>query len=211
MASEQTSKRILLTGGKGFYEEKRSRFLGESFPVENEEDALCVIAGMKKKYYDARHNCYAFIVNGVNRSSDDGEPSGTAGRPILSVLEGEGIDSVLVVVTRYFGGVLLGGGGLVRAYTAAAKDAIAHSETAVLKLCCRVRASVDYAAFEKIRRLSDRSGFSISGVEYSEDVAFTATGVSGTGDIIRRSLSDLTGGKAVILPEEENVWIREKE
>ena len=112
-------------GGEGEITEKKSRFIATVCPVHSEEEALAFIEKMKKKYWDARHNCYAYIL-GENqscmRSSDDGEPQGTAGHPMLDVLTGEKLYDVAVVVTRYFGGVLLGTGGLVRAYSKAVQD-----------------------------------------------------------------------------------------
>lgn len=106
--------------------EKRSRFIGHVWPVESEEEARGYIEAMKKKYYDARHNCWCYRIKegGVERYSDDGEPQGTAGQPMLNVFQREEVTNVCCVVTRYFGGVLLGAGGLVRAYTQSAKDAL---------------------------------------------------------------------------------------
>ena len=119
--------KTVLEGGTGEIIEKKSRFIATVRPVRNEEEALAFLEEMRKQYWDARHNCYAYSV-GRNREytrcSDDGEPSGTAGRPMLDVILGEDIYNVAVVVTRYFGGVLLGTGGLIRAYTNAAKEAL---------------------------------------------------------------------------------------
>ena len=112
------SYRVLLSGGEGEIVEKKSRFIATIRKCENEEEAVAFIEEMKKKYWDARHNCSAFIIGSrgeLTRCSDDGEPSGTAGRPMLEVLTGSGIRNIAVVVTRYFGGTLLGTGGLVRA------------------------------------------------------------------------------------------------
>ena len=114
--------RVLLSGGEGEIVEKKSRFISTIRKCETEEEAVAFIEEMKKKYWDARHNCSAFIIGSrgeLTRCSDDGEPSGTAGRPMLEVLTGSGIRNIAVVVTRYFGGTLLGTGGLVRAYSKA--------------------------------------------------------------------------------------------
>lgn len=124
--------------GYGEYEEKKSRFLGEALPVTSEEEVRTELARIRKKYYEARHHCYAYVIGGVpgntvqgnatiRRSSDDGEPSGTAGAPILSVIDGKACSNVLIVVTRYFGGTLLGTGGLVRSYTKAASLALENA------------------------------------------------------------------------------------
>ena len=123
--------KAVFTGGQGEIVEKKSRFIANVRPVETEEEALAFIEEMRKKYYDARHNCFAFCV-GVEREtlrcSDDGEPSGTAGKPMLEVLTGGEIHNVAVVVTRYFGGTLLGTGGLVRAYTQATQEGLKNSQ-----------------------------------------------------------------------------------
>ena len=114
------TQKILYKGGEGELIEKKSRFIATTRPVESEEEALAFIAEMKKKYWDATHNCSAFVIGDrqqIQRCSDDGEPQGTAGRPMLDVLLGEDIHNMAVVVTRYFGGTLLGTGGLVRAYS----------------------------------------------------------------------------------------------
>ena len=122
--------KTVLEGGTGEIVEKKSRFIATVRPVKNEEEALAFLEEMRKKYWDARHNCYAYSI-GKNREftrcSDDGEPSGTAGRPMLDVILGEDIYNVAVVVTRYFGGVLLGTGGLVRAYSKAVQEGLAGS------------------------------------------------------------------------------------
>ena len=122
MQTTSEGYRVVYEGGEGEITEKKSRFIATVRPVESEEEATTFIAEMKKKYWDARHNCSAFVIGErqeLNRCSDDGEPAQTAGRPMLDVLLREGVTNVAVVVTRYFGGVLLGTGGLVRAYQAA--------------------------------------------------------------------------------------------
>ena len=135
------SYRVLLSGGEGEIVEKKSRFIATIRKCETEEEAVAFIEEMKKKYWDARHNCSAFIIGSrgeLTRCSDDGEPSGTAGRPMLEVLTGSGIRNIAVVVTRYFGGTLLGTGGLVRAYTQAVKEGLAHCETGILRKGCEL-------------------------------------------------------------------------
>ena len=141
------SYRILLEGGQGEYVEKKSRFIATVRKCESEEEAVRFIEEMKKKYWDARHNCSAFVIGSrgeLTRCSDDGEPSGTAGRPMLEVLTGEGIRNVAVVVTRYFGGVLLGTGGLVRAYTQAVKEGLKNSVVGCMRFGCKVEVTTDY-------------------------------------------------------------------
>ena len=133
--------RVLLSGGEGEIVEKKSRFISTIRKCETEEEAVAFIEEMKKKYWDARHNCSAFIIGSrgeLTRCSDDGEPSGTAGRPMLEVLTGSGIRNIAVVVTRYFGGTLLGTGGLVRAYTQAVKEGLDHCETGIMRKGCEL-------------------------------------------------------------------------
>ena len=117
----------IISGGTGEFTDKKSRFIANIYHIEDEDMAVKIIEQLRKKYWDARHNCYAYVLGGkseIQRFSDDGEPSGTAGKPILEVITGNECGNCLCVVTRYFGGVLLGTGGLIRAYTNAAKDAL---------------------------------------------------------------------------------------
>ena len=116
-------------GSEAEYTVNRSRFIGRCFPVESEEAALCLLGDIRKKHWDATHNCFAYRIgeNAAARFSDDGEPGGTAGKPIMDILTGRGLTNVLCVVTRYFGGILLGAGGLVRAYSKSAADAVAKA------------------------------------------------------------------------------------
>ena len=134
--------------------EKKSRFIGDVYNIENEEDALYYINETKKKYWDARHHCYAYIIgnnNEIKRFSDDGEPSGTAGKPILDVLDKSGIANCLIIVTRYFGGTLLGTGGLIRAYSEAAKSGIEASGIMEVKKGVQAQIDADYNSFGKIQ------------------------------------------------------------
>ena len=131
METTANGYRVVYEGGEGEIVEKKSRFIATVRPIETEEEAVAFINEMKKKYWDARHNCSAFVIGSrqeVTRCSDDGEPAQTAGRPMLDVLLREGITNVAVVVTRYFGGVLLGTGGLVRAYQSATQAGLAASK-----------------------------------------------------------------------------------
>ena len=153
--AETGSCRIITSPGYGGVEEKNSRFLSEALFVDSEEAARSELARVRKQYYDARHHCSAWIIGPGGetvRSGDDGEPAGTAGRPILEVIRGAGVTNAMVVVTRYFGGTLLGTGGLVRAYTAATRDALEHAEIRELCLCEMLEVSADYGEYEKVRR-----------------------------------------------------------
>lgn len=132
--------------------EKRSTFIGHVWPVDSEEQARAHIEEMKKKYHDARHNCWCYLIkDGPVRYSDDGEPQGTAGQPMLAVFQKEGVTNACCVVTRYFGGVLLGAGGLVRAYTQAAKDALDAAGLSVVRRWVELSVDCPYGFLERVR------------------------------------------------------------
>lgn len=165
--------RALYEGGQGEITEKKSRFLATTFPVNSEEEALAHIEALKKKYWDARHNCYAYVIGEgqrLQRASDDGEPQGTAGRPILEVLLGEEVHDALVVVTRYFGGVLLGTGGLVRAYTEAAHAGLVASRIIEKEHGQRLRMLTDYNSIGKIQYILGQRSIPIENSVYEAEV-----------------------------------------
>ena len=168
--------KVVIEGGQGEIEEKRSRFIGYMEPVETEEEALAFIAKMKKQNWDARHNCSAYTIgedNQIMRCSDDGEPSQTAGRPMLDVLLGEEIHNVVLVVTRYFGGILLGTGGLVRAYQQAAKAAIENSRIVTRYLGHELELRTDYNSVGKIQYITRQMGVTEKESEYTDVVKMT--------------------------------------
>lgn len=172
------SYRILLSGGQGEYEEKKSRFIATVRSVQTEEEAVSFIEEMKKKYWDARHNCSAFCIGSrgeLTRCSDDGEPSGTAGRPMLEVLLGSGVRNVAVVVTRYFGGVLLGTGGLVRAYTQAVKEGLAACEIGIMRQGTELLIEAEYNDIGKVLYLLGNRGVQPTNSEYAEKVRLKVT------------------------------------
>ena len=152
--------------------EKKSEFIGYISPVSSEEEALAFIAEIKKKHADATHNCHAYILQGteIARFSDDGEPSGTAGMPILEVIKREGLTGVCVVVTRYFGGILLGAGGLVRAYAKGAKIAIDAAGICTFVPFTEFTLNCDYSDYEKIRRDLDAKKIKCDDTEFATDV-----------------------------------------
>ena len=163
---------IVSKGGEGEITEKKSRFIAHVLPVESEEEAILQIENIKKKYWDARHNCFAFIMgknNEIQRFSDDGEPQGTAGKPILEVLMGENLRNTLIVVTRYFGGTLLGTGGLVRAYGLSSKEGLKNS--VIKEVCPGVNFSVttDYNSIGKIKYIMSQFDMEET-EEYGADV-----------------------------------------
>ena len=160
-------------GGEGEIVEKKSRFIAQVFPVETEEETARIIEETKKKYWDARHNCYAFVLGAggeISRCSDDGEPSGTAGRPILEVIMGKGLRNVLVIVTRYFGGTLLGTGGLVRAYSAAAQAGIDASQVITKEVGVRLTVDTDYNGVGKLQYVAAQQDVGILDTVYAEQV-----------------------------------------
>ena len=161
--------KTVLEGGTGEIIEKKSRFIATVRPVRNEEEALAFLEEMRKQYWDARHNCYAYSV-GRNREytrcSDDGEPSGTAGRPMLDVILGEDIYNVAVVVTRYFGGVLLGTGGLVRAYSKAVQEGLSESLLIEKKKGISLKVTTDYTGIGKIQYIAGERQITILDSEY---------------------------------------------
>lgn len=167
------SYRVLLEGGQGEYVEKKSRFIATVRKCESEEQAAAFIEEMKKKYWDARHNCSAYCIGTrgeLTRCSDDGEPSGTAGRPMLEVLTGEGIRNAAVVVTRYFGGVLLGTGGLVRAYTHAVQEGLKNCIIGRMRRGFEVEVVTDYNGIGKILYLLGEAGIEPAHSDYTEKV-----------------------------------------
>ena len=181
--------------------EKKSRFIANLEHVESEEEALAYIETIRKKYWDARHNCYAYCIGKkqeLKRCSDDGEPSGTAGKPILEVITRAGIHNCLIIVTRYFGGTLLGTGGLVRAYTAAAKDALATSELIMLVPGVRYMITTDYTDEGKIRRSLPEYDGVIEDVGYSADVVMKVHIKSEYSKAFMDRITEITGGRAVV-------------
>lgn len=158
--------------------EKKSKFIGNLYYIESVEEAEELILQVNKKYFDARHNCYAFSVNTqngiINRFSDDGEPSGTAGAPMLNVLTSQNLCNVLVIVTRYFGGILLGTGGLVKAYTTALIEALKKTEIVNKEFGKEVKFETSYSDLEKMKYYFRQNGVNIVDIEYGENVCVVA-------------------------------------
>jgi len=167
--------RVIIEDGEGEIVEKKSRFIATVKKVESEEEAVAFIEAMKKKYWDARHNCSAAVIGGrgeLMRSSDDGEPSGTSGMPTLDVLLGQGFSDVCVVTTRYFGGILLGTGGLVRAYSKAAAMALEAAGSTEVSECSVFEAVVPYSYVDKMNRFLEEYACVKESVDYAEQVRF---------------------------------------
>jgi len=190
---------LLIKGAEAELVEKKSRFIATVRPVASEEEAAAFIEEMKKKYYDARHNCSAFVIGDrgqLTRSSDDGEPSGTAGRPMLEVLLGSGIRNIAAVVTRYFGGTLLGTGGLVRAYSGVLKEALAKCETARQHFGVRMKIKADYNAVGKLQYILAGRGIAIEDSVYAADVEMTVIAPIEEYDRLCKELVEATSGRA---------------
>ena len=194
------SDKIIIEGGTGEIVEKKSRFIATVKAVFSEEEAIAFVAGMKKKYWDARHNCMAYIINEVKRFSDDGEPSGTAGKPILDVLETNKLTNVVIVVTRYFGGILLGTGGLVRAYQKAAIEGIKNSVTAEKQEGICVSVKTEYIAAA--------SQIDIVDIEYLEHVVLKIVCETKKFDSFISKVTEATAGKAAVGEKESVVFCK---
>ena len=165
--------KIIYKEGEGEIEEKKSRFIAHVYPVQSEEQAVSYINEVKKKYWDARHNCYAYVLGedaGFQRFSDDGEPQGTAGKPILDIIMKSGIYNCLIIVTRYFGGTLLGTGGLIRAYQAASKEGLEHSTVLSVSDGVLAQIDADYNSIGKIQYICSETDIDILKTEYTENV-----------------------------------------
>lgn len=191
--------KIIEYGGGGEIVEKKSRFIARVQATESEEEAAAFIEAEKKRYWDARHHCYAYILGEQGqtvRYSDDGEPSGTAGRPILEVLTGSGVRNVTLVVTRYFGGTLLGTGGLVRAYTQAAQAGLADSRVAVMRYGHTLTVETDYNGIGKIQYLLGQRGISIEESVYTERVSIRFHVPCEEKDKLIKDITEATAGAA---------------
>ena len=205
-------KRMLLQyktvyqGGEGEITEKKSRFIATVRPVKTEEEALAFLEEMKKKYWDARHNCYVYSI-GKNREytrcSDDGEPSGTAGRPMLGVILGEDIYDVAVVVTRYFGGVLLGTGGLVRAYSKAVQEGLGNSTVIEKKYGYSLSVTTDYTGIGKLQYIAGERGLPILDSEYTDKVVLHLMVPSEEREAVEKEITEGLNGRVKIQKEKE--------
>lgn len=198
--------KTLLEGGEGEIVEKKSRFVATVRLVETEEEALAFIEEMKKKYWDARHNCYVYSV-GTNREytrcSDDGEPSGTAGRPMLDVILGEDIYNVAVVVTRYFGGILLGTGGLVRAYSKAVQEGLRNSLIIEKKYGISLEVTTDYTGIGKIQYIAGERKLPILDSEYTDKVVMKILVPHDEVAAVQKVITEGTNGRAKMKKEKD--------
>ncbi len=197
------SYKIILTGGQGEIEVKKSRFIAAAHPVSSEREAQEFLTSARKKYFDARHNCYAYTLGSrfeLQRSSDDGEPGGTAGRPILELLLKEDLHNCIVVVTRYFGGTLLGTGGLIRAYQAAAGEALAHSTTALRIPGRKYTVRTDYNSIGRLQSLAAGEDIPVTDTRYTDAVDMDVIVPEEREDAFCLAVADATGARAQTTP-----------
>ena len=197
--------RVPFAPAESEFVEKRSRFISHIWPVESEEQAQQYIKEMKARYYDARHNCWCYrIGHAIARYSDDGEPQGTAGQPMLKVLEREEVTNVCCVVTRYFGGILLGAGGLTRAYSKGAKDALAASGIAVMGAWAWVKVPCTYPLFQRVKLEIESANGVVDDVQYGADVVLAVSLPAEQTESLQHRLTELSaGGIAVEVLSEE--------
>lgn len=197
--SENTISLYVYEGGQGEITEKKSRFIATVRPVESEDEAVSFINETKKKYWDARHNCSAFVIGKrqeLTRCSDDGEPAGTAGRPMLDVLLKENIHNAAIVVTRYFGGVLLGTGGLVRAYQQATKAGLSASEIIEKKDGAVLFIRTDYTGIGRLQYLFAQEKITVMDTAYEADVLVKAVIPENDKKRIEKTIIEQTNGTA---------------
>ncbi len=185
--------------------ERKSEFIGSITPVKTEEEAIAFVNGVKKQYADAKHNVYAYLLreNNVTRFSDDGEPHGTAGLPVLDVLRKEGVTDVAVVVTRYFGGILLGTGGLVRAYSQAAKMALDAAGKSTMEKLLVFSLRVNYSDLQKIEPILENYTMIRLDTAYADDVRLSAAMREGEYPALEKALTERTNGRAILKLEGE--------
>ena len=191
--------KIVFDGGEEELIEKKSRFIATVKPVDSEEEALEFIAAIKKKYWNARHNCFAFVIGErqeIQRCSDDGEPQGTAGRPMLDVLLGEDVHNVAVVVTRYFGGILLGTGGLVRAYSRSVQLGLEASTIIEKTKGSRITIQTDYNGVGKLQYLLGQRGIPIVDSQYTDVVKLELLVEESTVTELHEAVTEATSGRA---------------
>lgn len=190
---------IILKNGSGEIEEKKSRFICHIFKIKSEEEAEEYITAVKKKYWDARHNCYAYVTGDkgqIQRFSDDGEPQGTAGKPMLDILNSYGLTDCLLVVTRYFGGVLLGTGGLVRAYSGAVQAGLAASTVIEKHHGISLQVTADYTGIGKIQYIAGERKLPILDSEYTDKVVLRLLVPDDQIEEVKKAITEGTNGRA---------------
>lgn len=202
--------KIVYRAGTGEIVEKKSRFIANVAPAESEREAAAFIESVKKKYYDARHNCPAFVIGKnreLTRCSDDGEPGGTAGKPILEVLMGAGLTNTVIVVTRYFGGTLLGTGGLVRAYTQAAQAGLSDAGIGTMRYGAKMRIKTDYTDLGKIQYLLGNKEVPVKDAIYTDRVELMIQIPMENAESLIKELTENTCGRAVMEIQEKGYYL----
>ena len=198
--------KILYKEGEAEISEKKSRFIAHIAPAQTEEEAQAFIEKIKKQYWDARHNCWAYSIGEKQpalRCSDDGEPSGTAGKPMLEVLTGQELHNVVAVVTRYFGGILLGTGGLVRAYSKAVQEGLAASKVILKQKGIALKITTDYTGLGKIQYIAGERNIPVLDSEYTDKVAMKLlVPVQDVGSV-QKAITEGTNGRAGIEKDQE--------
>lgn len=211
MGQEQKEPyRVIVEEGTGEITEKKSRFIATVKRVESEEEAAAFVEAMKKKYWDASHNCSAMVIGErgeLTRCSDDGEPSGTAGRPMLEVLLSEKLRNAAVVVTRYFGGILLGTGGLVRAYTQAVKEGLSGCKLGTMRAGVRLEVLTDYNGIGKILYIMGTKGIEPEDSLYTDTVQLVLLVPAEDKEAFCKEFTEATAGKAKITVKEELYFV----
>lgn len=198
--------------GEDSFEEKKSEFIGYAKRVESEEEAKEFINEIKSMHKQARHNCFAYVIGenyGIQRYSDDGEPQGTAGIPILEVMKKQGVTDCAIVVTRYFGGILLGAGGLTRAYTKGASIALKAGGVVEKVEGCKVSITIDYDLIGKIQYLCGQNNWHIEDSEYTDKVTIFIYAENEVAEVIEKEVIETTNGKAIINKSEEDIYFKE--
>lgn len=198
--------------GEDSFEEKKSEFIGYAKRVESEEEVKEFINEIKSMHKQARHNCFAYVIGenyGIQRYSDDGEPQGTAGIPILEVMKKQGVTDCAIVVTRYFGGILLGAGGLTRAYTKGASIALKAGGVVEKVEGCKVSITIDYDLIGKIQYLCGQNNWHIEDSEYTDKVTIFIYAENEVAKVIEKEVIEATNGKAIINKSEEDIYFKE--
>ncbi len=196
-----TEFKTVLNSALTEFEEKKSRFITNIKPVSTEDEAVSFINEIKTKHWNATHNVYAYSINNetlVQRFSDDGEPSGTAGMPVLEVIRRMGVQNVVVVVTRYFGGTLLGASGLIRAYSHGASLGLEAAEVVTRKLCLNINIMIEYTLFGKLQNMLMTNNNIIKDIQYGQDIELTVLIEIGGEEALIKDVIENTSGRAII-------------
>ena len=206
---EASSYRVVRENGSARIEEKKSRFIADVFAVTTQQEAEEQINLITKRYWDARHHCYAYVLGSqseIARCSDNGEPSGTAGKPILEVITGEHLTNTLIVVTRYFGGILLGTGGLVRAYTQASQAGILSAEKGWMAYAEKLTVQVEYNQVNAIQNYFKQEEITVQEQRYAEKVEYDIIVIKAQVSDVRKKIAQLTDGQAKIFEKEAGFY-----